>query len=125
MSVPSDDPAASSAARNRTAERPAVGSSAGSNPGPSPSSSVPPGSAEESGRARRGLDRLSGGLRELGFEVLSRRQRHERDKSNSSNKSSANTTATNNALNAGGPVSFGLTFLSGWESACQSISQSC
>ena len=44
-------------------------------------------SAAESSRTRRGLDRLSGGLRELGFEVLSRKQRHEREKSSSSNKS--------------------------------------
>jgi len=93
----------SSAGRNRTAggvAGAAGASGSGSSPGsgtagPSPISSAPPnaaaaagGSSEESGRTRRGLDRLSGGLRELGFEVLSRRQRHERDKSNSSNKAS-------------------------------------
>ena len=106
----------SSAGRNRTAggvAGAAGASGSGSSPGsgtagPSPISSAPPnaaaaaagGSSEESGRTRRGLDRLSGGLRELGFEVLSRRQRHERDKSNSSNKAS-------NVLTNAGPVSFG------------------
>lgn len=46
------------------------------------------GTTAESSRTRRGLDRLSGGLRELGFEVLSRKQRHEREKSSSSSNKS-------------------------------------
>lgn len=44
-------------------------------------------SEDQASWPRRGLERLSG-LREFGFEVLSRRQRHERDKSSGSNSNS-------------------------------------
>lgn len=43
-------------------------------------------SPEEPSWSRRGLERLSG-LKEFGFEVLSRRQRHERDKSGGTSSS--------------------------------------
>lgn len=133
MSSPNDEgirrSAAAGGAASGAGPSSAVASSSGSatatgSSGTASNTVASPTSFEEGGRARRGLDRLSGGLRELGLDVLSRRQRHERDKSNASSKSGGTVPATSAGATAG-PVSRLDPIASTWENIADAASSVC